>query len=90
MYSQNCCYPDVTDRLVPGLTIIFSKKKPTGWMYKNIGDKSPFMPQSRDIGSYNYSMRKCSSGVIGVYDGRNINHLRDMLRHWQFISDNDE
>jgi hypothetical protein len=89
IYSENRCYPEVVGKLVPGLEIIFYGNKPIGWRYANPDDWPTIIPETRDIGKFNYNMQNCARGVIGVYDKNQDKHLTQMMRDWMDICDRD-
>jgi len=89
VYASNSCYTIVTDRYVPGLVVNITPGQPALWYYKHPNDRTTFAPRSKKIGEYEYSMKNCTSGVIGIYDRMNIEHLESMVRHSQEMTDNE-
>jgi len=91
MFSKNLVVlqyesPNVSTAIPLGLSIDIEKEE---WQFKNPKDISPFQPTPRKIGHFNYSMKCCSHGVIGVYDKSNIIHLNSMVKDWKEIHDQD-
>lgn len=83
--TRSSCYTDITDKHIDGLTI---NTEDGTWNYKRPNDQ--FRNTTfRKIGEHDHSIKHCSSGVVGVYDMTNIEHLRAMNKHSREMTDDD-